>query len=549
MKPLMLSTPHRDRLLLLGWAGLLLATAFLHPSLMAHDEGNFAAETRFMVESGRWLSRRWWGEPVYTHGVLLNWLMAVSYEIFGIGARAARLPSAIACLIAVLLTYDISRIVTGKRILGFLSAALLMLFHLWFQFGHLATQDMLLVCLELFGIWGLLQAEAQPKRRLLWGFLSGLVLGLGFLTKSFMILLSAAALFPYLLFEQRRHRHLTNPGLYLGLLTGVGLVGLWLWLSIAQYGDVVTDSLFGKITELGEKPFHADAGKFYYLWNIPANAFPWPLFSIIGAWFCWRDERHAKERKEVKSPYRWLLIYPFILAGMLTSFSTRTPYYTLQLHPFLAMFAAIALHRIATQPVQWPRQCLSWAFGALGLIAVAIGLLAFLPAAPDWLSEVRAYAPIALVLGLGWMCLPLTMASAGQFAGRWLAAWLLPVWLALGVVGITGLLGDYSPELRADLARSPTAEIIATEPIDFLTGNDWADTESHKTLVLLSFYTPKLGQLNPSEKAPEQTPEQTPATYAWLAPNADSAAIQREHPYETIAQVEQWQLIRFRQPS
>ncbi len=541
MKPITFSPLGRDRLLLLGWTGLLLLTTFLHPSLMAHDEGNFAAEARFMVESGRWLSRLWWGEPVYTHGVLLNWLMAASYELFGIGTRSARVPSAITCLIAILLTYDISRIITGRRMLGFLSAALLMLFHLWFQFGHLATQDMLLVCLELLGIWGLLKAEAEPKRRLLWGFISGLVLGLGFLTKSFMVFLSAAALLPYLIFQQRRHRHLSNPGLYLGLLTGIGIVGLWLWLSIAQYGDVVSDSLFGKITELGEKPFHADAGKFYYLWNIPANAFPWPLFSVIGAWFCWQDYR----REASPNPYRWLLIYPFLLAGMLTSFSTRTPYYTLQLHPFLAMFAAIALYRIATQPLPRLRLWLSWSFGGLGFVLTAIGLLAYLPIAPDALSEVKMYAPIALVLGLGWMCLPWAAGqsagqSAGQLAGRWLAAWMLPAWLAIALVGLTGLLGDYSPELRADLARSPVAEIIATEPVDFMTGTDWPDTEAQKTLVLLSFYTPKLGQLNPTEKTPE--------TYAWLAPNADSAAIKRARPYETIADVQQWQLIHFLTP-
>lgn len=538
MKAVLKTAVHRDILLLTVWAGLLLATTFLHPSLMAYDEGNFAAEARFMDESGRWLARLWWGEPVYTHGVLLNWLMVVSFKIFGIGAQAARLPSVIACVTAVLLTYDISRIITGRRIIGFLSAVVLMLFHLWFQYGHLATQDMLLVCLELLGIWGLLKAEAQLTRRIAWGFMSGVVLGLGFLDKSFMILLPAAALLPYLVFEQRRHRHLTNPGLYLGLVTGVALVGLWLWLSIAQYGDVVMASLFGKIGELGGKPFHADAGKFYYLWNIPANAFPWPLFSLIGAWFCWQDDR----REAHKNPYRWLLIYPFILFGMLTSFSTRTPYYTLQLHPFMALFAAIALYRIATQPTKWPRRWLSLAFGGLGFILAAVGLFALLSPASDLASDlidtIKPYAPVALVLGLGWMCLPLTMISAG----KWLATWLLPVWLALGVAGLTGLFGNYSPGLMADLARSPTAQIIATNPVNFVTGADWSDQEAHKTLILLSFYTPKLGQLN------QPFNQLTPGTYAWLAPNADKDKLKSERPYETIADVQQWQLIHLLTP-
>ncbi len=313
-------------------------------------------------------------------------------------------------------------------------------------------------------------------------------------------------------------------------------VGLWLHLSIAQYGsDVVIGSLFGKITDLGAKPFHANAGRFYYLWNIPANAFPWALFSVIGAWFCWRDKSH--------NPYRWLLIYPFILAGMLTSFATRTPYYTLQLHPFLAMFAAIALHRIATQPLQWPRRWLSFAFGGLGFILAAIGFLVYLPFPIEGLIEIQPFAPVAIVLGLGWMCLPWTMPSASQSApavGKWLANWLLPAWLALALVGITGLLGDYSREVIVELALEPTAEIIATEPIDFLTGNDWAaDSEAQKTMVLLSFYTPKLGELNPPFA------DLTPNTYAWIAPNVDVAALQKERPYETIADIQRWQLIHF----
>ncbi|MGB3296794.1 MAG: glycosyltransferase family 39 protein [Phormidesmis sp.] len=540
----------RDRLLLAGWASLLLATTFLHPSLMAYDEGNFAAEARFMAESGRWLSRLWWGEPVYTHGVLLNWLMVVSFKVFGIGAQAARLPSAIACLTAVLLTYDISRIITGRRVIGCLAAAMLMLFHLWFQYGHLATQDMLLVCLELLGIWGLLKAEAKPNQRIAWGFMSGLVLGLGFLTKSFMILLPAAALVPYLVLQQRRHRHLTNPGLYLGLVTGVGLVGLWLWLSVAQYGDVVMASLFGKIGELGGKSFHADAGRFYYLWNIPVNAFPWPLFSMIGAWFCWRDDQQTAS----KNPYRWLLIYPFVLAGLLTSFSTRTPYYTLQLHPFMALFGAIALHRIAHQTVRWPRRLLSYSFAALGAILMAIPIAALLYIGANFNSstpadsassqafgiaaEILPYAPIALTLGCGWLWLPVWMRQPR----KWIATWLLSVWLGLGVAGLTGLFGDYSPGLMAALGRSPTAEIIATHPINFVTGTDWPDQEAQKTLILLSFYTPTLGQLN------QLFDELTPGSYAWLAPNADTDKLMTERPYERIAPVQQWELIHFLTP-
>ncbi|MEM6450060.1 MAG: glycosyltransferase family 39 protein [Cyanobacteria bacterium P01_D01_bin.105] len=526
-----------DCVLLIGWAGLIIACTSLHPSLMAYDEGNYGAESRFMLDSGQWLVGLWWGEPVYRHGVLLNWLMVLGYKLFGVGDRIVRIWSPIACIAALLCTYDISKIITGRRFLGFLTAALLMLFHLWFKFAHLGTQDMLLVSLELFGIWALLKAETQPAKKIPLGFCTGIVLGLGFLTKTFMIFLPAAALVPYLLFEQRRHRHLSNPGLYAGLLAGIGLVGCWLWLSINQYGsDPVFGALFGKITLLGAEPYHSSDGPFYYFWNIPANAFPWPLFSLIGVWFCWQD-RHQP------NPYRWLLIYPFILFGMLTSFATRTPYYTLQLFPFMALFGAIALHRMATQAAHWPRRALSYAFAALGLILAMLGsAIAFIPRlispSPDLadvLTEVQPYAPVAIVLGLGWCALPFTQ----RHPSNWLAAWLLPAWLGLGATGISGLMGDYTPELEADLAQPSVAAVIASEPIDFVTGIAWPDPEEHETFTLLSYYTPIIGNLI-------HTFDNLPANhYAWLAPNTDANALATAQPYDIIGEVQTWQLIKF----
>ena len=524
-----------DCVLLIGWAGLIIACTSLHPSLMAYDEGNYGAQSRFMVEADRWLVGLWWDGPSYQHGVLLNWLMALGFKVLGVGDRVVRLWSAIACFAALLFTYDIAKIITGKRFLGFLTAALLMLFHLWFKFAHLGTQDMLLVSLELLGIWALLKAEQQPLRRVPLGFCAGIALGLGFLTKTFMIFLPAVALLPYLIIEQRRHRHLNNPGLYVGLLAGVGLVGLWLWLSVNQYGDEVIASMFGKLSELGAEPYHSGDGPLYYFWNIPANAFPWPLFSVIGAWFCWQE-------RDKPNPYRWLLIYPFILFGLLTSFSTRTPYYTLQLFPFMALFGAIALHRIATQPLKWPRRALSYAFATLGLVLCLLGLtVLLLPRSAflsDFIAEVSPYVPVAIVLGIGWCALPFTQ----QKPTNWLAAWLLPAWLALGATGISGLMGDYSPALEADLAQPAVAAVINSERVDLITSTDWSDPDDYEMFTLLSYYTPIIGELHHEFEA------LTPDRYAWLAPNADASELAAQQPYETIGSVQRWKLILLRSP-
>ncbi|MEL6472058.1 MAG: glycosyltransferase family 39 protein [Cyanobacteria bacterium J06623_4] len=562
----------QDILCLLGWAGLLILSSQLYPSLMAHDEGNYALESRFMMASGEWLARQSWGELTYSHGILLNWLIMICYQLFGTGAavsaewavRIARLPTMLACLGAVLLTYDIGKMLFARqdwgyakyaRRLGLLSAMLLMVISVWTQYSHLATQDMLLVSTELLGIWALLRSETcqrlhQRHGRIGFGFLAGLTFGIGYLIKTFMIVLPAIALLPYLIFEHRRHRHLANPGLYAGLACGLGAVGLWVGLSVATYGTWVLDSMFGKLTELSAESFHPDGGPLYYLWNIPANMVPWILFAVIGMGLVLRQPKFWREMfslqlssasglhahsKQQPYPHRWLLLYPFLMVGMLTLFTTKTAYYTLQLHPFLAFFSAIALHHIATQRHHWPRRLLSYGFSAIGLILFTLAVLillsnVFLQTPPSLLVEARPYVPLALILGGGWMLLPLLLKRPQQ----WIAAWLIPAWLTLGATGLLGFFGNYSADVRTALASPPVAPIVQAETIDFVTGPDWP-ADLHKSMILIAFHTPYLGQLNRSLDA------LPPGSYVWLSDNAD---LQAAPPFETIAQVRQWSLIR-----
>lgn len=94
-----------------------------------------------------------------------------------------------------------------------------------------------MVLLVLLAIWSFIKTELHPKYRYFWTFLAGLSLGLGFLVRSFMIFLPITGLLPYLIWEHRRHRHLTNPILYLGFFVGLIPTFVWLWLSWLHYGN------------------------------------------------------------------------------------------------------------------------------------------------------------------------------------------------------------------------------------------------------------------------------------------------------------------------
>ena len=155
-------------------------------SLMAHDEGYYALQGRWILDSGDWLAPRWWSEPLYDRTVGLQWLIAASYRLFGVGGAAAHLPGWLSAIAAAALTRALSR--------SWLTAGVLVLTPLWLSHAHLAGQDMPLLALELLGIWGL-----WSRRPLL----AGAWLGPAFLVKGFMALLPALALLPLLLLERR----------------------------------------------------------------------------------------------------------------------------------------------------------------------------------------------------------------------------------------------------------------------------------------------------------------------------------------------------------
>ncbi len=533
---------------LLAWTGLLLVASNGQQSLLAHDEGWYATQARWIVQTGDWVTPQWWSEPVYDRTIGIQWLIALCYQLFGISDGVARLPSLVACLLAIMLTYAI-----GKRLLAasiaWMGAAILPLCSLWLQYGRMAVQDIVLTCLELLGIWALLQAETSDRRRLVWGMVAGTTVGLGFLIKSIMIVLPIVALSPYLL---HHHRHFRNPGLYLGVVIGFLPVSLWLWLSYQRYGLMPFQQLFGHLFMLGSKQFHADAGLLYYFWNIPLNAFPWALLAlvgigvvgyqllvshpsplVIGHWLLGvqriKDNRQITNHEGQTLPRISLLLYPLILFAALTVFSTRTPYYALQLYPFVGLFAAVALVWLANQAKSGITLVVSYGVGGLAIVLLIMGLLAIAGMIPIPV-EFRVYGVLLCILGGGWLLLPWLWQR--KQLRQWLAIWLLAPWLTLAVAGVVGLWGNYNPDVKATLASAQLSSVLQHHAVSVVVHD--LQPEEHKTWVLLSFYTPQLGRSLPSLSALPV------GSYAWVSPRV---AIEPAEGYQVVASLRNWRLV------
>jgi 4-amino-4-deoxy-L-arabinose transferase-like glycosyltransferase len=532
-------------LTLLLWVLPLVLMQSAHQSLMAHDEGVYAIQARSILETGDWLTLQWGNQINFDRTIGIQWLIAVSYWFFGINEAAARLPSQLAFVSSVLLLYRIGRLTLRSAHLAWLGAAVFAVMPLSIQYARLSTQDSMLVMIELLAAWAMVESESgQPKQRRSLLLLTGAALGWGFMIKGFMAIPVAIAFLPYLIGQFRQHQHWRNPWLYVGLVIGwIPVVG-WLGAATAKYGLMPLQSLIFKVSYLGDN-LNYDAGPFYYLWNIPANGFPWVFFAIGGLVLSLTNI-HCHNR--IRRHWGLLLGFPLLLFVELSLFKTRTHYYPLQLFPWLSLWSAIAIDYLLQlyRQQRYPGRvaAVSYGLGGMGLwglvfgVLVLTGQLTLIPGIKP--AEMQPLAMMSLVLGLGWLGLLATWLTRHRgdifrSAKQWLVCLLLPAWLVLGMLGLTGLWGDYSSSLKAMLADPRIAAITQGESIDFVVQPAPLTSGGRKRYLLLSYYTPDNGR---------HLRNWEPVEYAWVDPNLVTLIPPNE--YEVLAEYYGWELIRHR---
>jgi 4-amino-4-deoxy-L-arabinose transferase-like glycosyltransferase len=145
------------------------------------DEPRFALMGRDMVETARWwLPHR--GPELYAEKPpIFLWLQAAAYVLTGQTRLAFLLPSLLAGLGTLALTWDLLRRLHGRRIA--FSGALGLLFCVQFTLqGRTAQIDMVLVLFTTLGLYGILRHLLLGPA---WGWyvLAGVATGLGVITK------------------------------------------------------------------------------------------------------------------------------------------------------------------------------------------------------------------------------------------------------------------------------------------------------------------------------------------------------------------------------
>jgi 4-amino-4-deoxy-L-arabinose transferase-like glycosyltransferase len=132
----------------IAWAVLICATLYVcyfshlgAIGFVGPDEPRYAWIARDMAETGDWVTPRLYGKPWFEKPPLYYWSAALSFKLFGVSEAAARLPSAIAALLATLalawLALRLYGAETARWLLLLLPTSVAMI-----AFSHAASTDM-----------------------------------------------------------------------------------------------------------------------------------------------------------------------------------------------------------------------------------------------------------------------------------------------------------------------------------------------------------------------------------------------------------------------
>jgi 4-amino-4-deoxy-L-arabinose transferase-like glycosyltransferase len=149
--------------------------------LMEPDEGRNAEVAREMLQTGHWSVPQFNGLPYLDKPVVLFWMIAAAFQIAGVGEAAARLPSVLGALATVALTFDLSRILMGRR-RALVAATVLATMPIVFVYARLVIFDMPLTALVTGALYCLVRARVEGNAWR-WLPLAGLAMGLATLTK------------------------------------------------------------------------------------------------------------------------------------------------------------------------------------------------------------------------------------------------------------------------------------------------------------------------------------------------------------------------------
>ena len=443
-------------------------------SVIAFDEGFYTLQAKWILDKGNWTIPLWWDEYILDRTIGLQFLIAKSQEIFGRNMFSVYLPTTVASILMLFITYKLHEEFFNKKY-AIISPLILSTTYLWFDYSHLATQDIIYSCLVTIGIFSIAKIKSHDDKFYI--LLFGIWIGFSFMMKTFLVLVPLISLLPYLYVKKNI---LLSKFFWLGLL--IGFIPFLIWtLSINPYLEKnIIFYLVEKFSFLSNKntftnPFY------YYFWNIPATFLPWSIFAIIGTI---NNISKGNERKYL------LTFFPLILVGILSIFSTKTPYYVLQISSIFALNTYLGIKFLFNSRRYKP----IFIFITSKIVPLFLVTLIFTYYfIYKNINNFNFKENLFLILGLFFFGLSWSFIKQKNSFKEILITLIIGPYLLTSFVLQSGLFTDRSRELRETMEYVSSLDIVKNQRINV----DKAginNSQSQSKIIRISLLTPKLGE-------------------------------------------------------
>lgn len=488
-------------------------------SPIATDEGYYILQAKWILDSGDWISPMAFGELALDRTIAIQALIAFSQKIFGENFFAIYLPNILAGSLMLFFTSQIHKELLGRKSSIF-SAFILSTSFLWINYFHMSSQDIIYGTCVTLGIFSAI--KASKKRQILDYILSGIWIGLAVMFKTYLALIPLIALIPFL----KITKIINSKYFWIGVF--LGFIPFFMWSSeiISIYGYETFSGLYSKLISLSKNntftnPFY------YYLWNLILNTLPWSLFSIIGLCISFKSKNNLQSY--------FLFKYPLIVISLLSIFSTKTPYYPIQILSIVSINSFLGILYVLNKKNYYSKIFKKLIFLIFSILIFTTTIYLNIN---NYFQDINLISKFLinfslLIFSATWLYLPFAKKN-----NRNLFLIIIGPYLIFSLTVQSGVFCDRAKEIRIASQYILEKENLFKEKIEFILTGQKDESVSSK-LIKIAIFMPKIGT------GKEYIEDLKKNEYAWTA--YDKEKILMKDNVEIIAEAKAlnpWKLIQ-----
>ena len=383
----------KDLTILAVLFGLVFFLFLGHIPLIDPDEGRYAEIPREMLERGDFITPFLNYVKYFEKPVLLYWLNALSFGIFGQNEFAARFPSALSGLLTVLLTYVTGREIFSRRV-GMMAALILGTSVGFLVQARYNITDMILTfCMTATLACFIMAAKAEGRRQGRYYYLMYFFAALTVLAKGLIgIVLPVMVIFGYILLS-RRWSIFREMRLLTGTILFILVAAPWFVLVSLKNPEFARfffihehfERFLTKVHKRYEPPW-------FFIPVLVGCMLPWSFFIPSGVLLGWR------ERRADAGALLYLALWVVLIFGFFSVSSSKLIPYILPVFPAVALLIGWAFSIVADRP----GRIFTGAVAVLGVVLciMGAGLIAYpwAVAEPDLTRDVCLVGGVLLAL-------------------------------------------------------------------------------------------------------------------------------------------------------